>query len=188
MDLMYLVSQLDGKLPAAVGRTVEIDSSPADGRGSGSGFHSVPPAGPDPALVERFNARLAGPLPGDDLAGPQDLRADEKVESPDPANRGERRTVGDAILSGLGGLSRDLQNAWDSVRGVSPGAKAEGGAKKNPQGDHDAETPPPGAGLPRVKELLEIQRSMVEFSFLFEAVGKGTSKAIENTNQLVKMQ
>ncbi len=132
----------------------------------------------DEAMVARFQRSLAGAGASDDLAGPQDLGA---VGSPGagPANPGAYRTFGDAILDGLGALSSQVQRAWNGVRGVGPA---------DPNQPLDPNATGPVNALPKVGELMAMQRDMVEFSFMFEALGKGTSKAIDNTNQLVKMQ
>lgn len=168
----------------------------------------LPPQG----QVERFQAALGN----DDLAGPQDLGsgAAGPVDSAGAADgqgagqrQGSSHNVGDSILRGLGALSRDLTRVWNDVRGLGgtlnaaeplaargaevanaqPNAQANANAHANASA-HGVPGPSEAAGSPRVGDLLAMQRSMVEFSFLFDAVGKGTSKAIEATNQLVKMQ
>ncbi len=171
----------------------------------------LPPQG----QVERFQAALgnddlAGPQDlGSGAAGPVD-----SAGAADGQGAGQRQgsshNVGDSILRGLGALSRDLTRVWNDVRGfggapnalhaAEPGP-ARGGevAHAQPNVDananvkakasaHEVSGPSEAAGPPRVSDLLAMQRSMVEFSFLFDAVGKGTSKAIEASNQLVKMQ
>lgn len=162
----------------------------------------LPPQG----QVERFQAALGN----DDLAGPQDLGsgAAGPVDSAGAADgqgaglrQGSSHNVGDSILRGLGALSRDLTRVWNDVRGLggtlnaaeplaargAEVANAQPNANANASA-HGVPGPSEAAGSPRVGDLLAMQRSMVEFSFLFDAVGKGTSKAIEATNQLVKMQ
>jgi len=170
----------------------------------------LPPQG----QVERFQAALGH----DDLAGPQDLGsgAAGPVDSAGAADgqgagqrQGSSHNVGDSILRGLGALSRDLTRVWNDVRGLGgalnaaeplaargaevanaqPNAQANANAHANANASaHGVPGPSEAAGSPRVGDLLAMQRNMVEFSFLFDAVGKGTSKAIEATNQLVKMQ
>ena len=172
----------------------------------------LPPQG----QVERFQAALgnddlAGPQDlGSGAAGPVD-----SAGAADGQGAGQRQgsshNVGDSILRGLGALSRDLTRVWNDVRGLGgalnaaeplaargaevanaqPNAQANANAHANANANasaHGVPGPSEAAGSPRVGDLLAMQRNMVEFSFLFDAVGKGTSKAIEATNQLVKMQ
>lgn len=163
-------------------------------------------AAPVPASDAVSAARsAAGPRSGDDLAGPEDLSRGPGL-SPDGApETAARPTLGDAILNGLGALTNDLRRAWDGVRRVplpteaaaaqaqagqppALGGAESGAGAEGVEGASNAAAGRSANGMPPVGELLELQRSMVEFAFLFEAVGKGTSKAIDNTNQLVKMQ
>lgn len=132
----------------------------------------------DDGAVARFQRRLAGSGAADDLAGPQDLGGID-AEGDGQRKPAGYRNVGDAILDGLDALSSQVQRAWNGVRGVDP---------MDPQQPLDPNAPPDQAGVPKISELMAMQRDMVEFSLMFEAMGKGTSKTIDNTNQLVKMQ
>jgi hypothetical protein len=170
---------------------------------------------PPQSQVERFQAALgnddlAGPQDlGSGAAGPVDSSGAADGQGAGQ-RQGSSHNVGDSILRGLGALSRDLTRVWNDVRGMGGAlnplqaaqpAPARGSDVANPQPDvhananananasaHGVPGPSEAVGSPRVGDLLAMQRSMVEFSFLFDAVGKGTSKAIEGTNQLVKMQ
>lgn len=137
---------------------------------------SALPANDD--AVARFQRSLEGGNVSDDLAGPQDLRG---VGSADEASRrsGAHRNFGDAMLDGIDALSSQMQKAWNGVRGVD---------SVDPQQPLDPNAPLRNAGIPPIGELMAMQRNMVEFSLMYEAMGKGTSKTIDNTNQLVKMQ
>ena len=79
----------------------------------------------------------------------------------------------DALANAADSLSSGLSQSWEAIRRAGP----------TPAANSASEVP-----LPPVGEMLALQRNMVEFAFLFETIGKGTAKAIDNTNQLVKMQ
>lgn len=123
--------------------------------------------------------------------------------------------AGEAILRGLGALADDMQRVWRDIRRAAPTGAAQppesrlddpvGPMQDEASGDDLAGPPqaedvslPPGpasqlqplqsAQMPTLGGLLAMQASMVKFAFLYEAVGKGTAKVIDNTNQLVKMQ
>lgn len=161
---------------------------------------------------------LAGPQDlgpdAPDVAGAADA-ADAAAGQGAGQRQGSSRNVGDSILRGLGALSRDLTRVWNDVRGQglalhaaepltasgkevaeaqsSTGASDSASNSSSNSASNSASTQvvplqPEAANPSRVGDLLAMQRSMVEFSFLFDAVGKGTSKAIDGTNQLVKMQ
>jgi len=133
-----------------------------------------------PAMADTRTAEsvmVMGPSPPDEVSPPL---------ADDPAGRGspdtERpggsepvesvrsdgsRHVGDAILSVIEGLHRDLSQAWHAVRTAQPGS-------------------PQSVDL-KPSELLAMQRDLAIFSFNSEVAGKGTSKFIDNINQTVKM-
>ncbi len=137
---------------------------------SSSGVAAVPAAAPvpDAALVGRFERLLAqGPV-SDDLVGPADLAAGPASGQVRPS-----QDFFDALANAADTLSSGLSQSWEAIRR----------AGQPPAGTSAAEVP-----LPPLSEMMSLQRDMVEFAFLFETIGKGTAKAIDNTNQLVKMQ
>lgn len=177
--------------------------------GAGGGLGSSPALSPpDDPSVSRFRRAMGQVLPGDDLVGPADLPIGAGAGDLAANRLPQQRHIGEAILSGLGALSNDLQRAWNNLRApagvavpgpaeswVQPGQPAasatdalrrHGGPAQEgaPPGSVPAAPTAPGS----LSDLLTMQKSMIEFSFRFEALGKGTSKFIDNTNQLVKMQ
>jgi hypothetical protein len=103
-------------------------------------------------------------------------------------------TAGDALLNSLGALSSEMQRAWQGLwtsasalqgRGVGA-AGAEAGLPTGvaPDGAESADAP----GLPSISQIIGIQVGLVEVSVMLEIAGKGTSKAIQNLNEMVKMQ
>ncbi len=105
-----------------------------------------------------------GVLPPD-LAGPEDAQAAAAATSEAPAVDRPRH-VGDAILSVVNHLHRDLSQSWQAVQSTRVNA--------------------PTVDL-KAGDLLALQRDLVMFSFHSEVAGKGTSKFIDNINQTVKM-
>lgn len=230
MDVTLVVSQLTESAAAL---------EPAAGGGAGSaaggtlrGLPSAEPA-PDQDKVVRFRRAMGEVLPGDDLAGPQDLHPGvpgQAARASGPPSTAPQRHVGDAILSGLNALSGDLQRIWSALQASAPAASSPAPARwvgpaesidltdpaehrvaaarvlgderktaapegsEGQEGQEGLESPespdaaPQGNPMPRIADLLQMQRHMTEFAVLFEAAGKGTSKVIDNTNQLVKMQ
>ncbi|MFC4160051.1 type III secretion system inner rod subunit SctI [Chitinimonas lacunae] len=75
-------------------------------------------------------------------------------------------TVGDAILDGLRGVSRDFQQRWQKV---------------------DATLSDP-AKLVSVTDMLRLQSQMLQLSVQYEMVGKAVSRSTQNIEQLIKIQ
>lgn len=84
--------------------------------------------------------------------------------APRPANLAGR-TVGDAILAGMEQLSGETLNAWGVIK------------HKLPEGANIA-----------TADLINFQASVLQFTFLYELVGKGVSKSAQNLDSLVKLQ
>ncbi len=125
-----------------------------------------------------------GPAPrGSALTGPDDLVSDRFREamsrSPDavspafPASPpgqgqgpGQPASLGDAVLAGVTRMSSQLQQAWSETR-VGLAADLESWSPAR---------------------LLKFQGQVLEVSMIFDVATKGVSKAIQDVEQLTKMQ
>lgn len=83
-----------------------------------------------------------------------------------PVANGETGTVGHTILNGLDDFSGRMRETWAAVQtGVNAQSAVMGMA-----------------------DLVKLQTHVVEFSVLFEVVGKGIQKAVADLESTVKMQ
>lgn len=73
--------------------------------------------------------------------------------------------IGDAILGVIRNQANGLQVSWKTVQDVL--------ATQN---------------LMTVTEMFRLQAAMIDFGLRYEVVGKGVSKAIQDLDQMVKMQ
>jgi type III secretion protein I len=126
------------------------------------------------ATAAPASATPATPLAPDDLAS---ARFNEVMNAnPTPVTQAigaafpaavatERKTLGDAILSGMQNLSADFQQSWKTVNAALDG------------GD-----------LMTMSEMLKLQMGLVQVSIQYDMVGKVISRTTQNIDQLVKMQ
>jgi hypothetical protein len=120
------------------------------------------------------SAGAGQPLAPDDLVvedfqralqgAPQAAEAQPVLASPAAGGAQGPRTLGDAILSGIDRVSAEAKQTWEAAHAVPAG---------------------PNIGL---HDLLTLQANFVKFSFLYEVIGKGISKSVQNLDSLVKMQ
>jgi type III secretion protein I len=126
------------------------------------------------ALAAPASASPAVPLAPDDLAS---ARFNEVMNAnPTPVTQAigeafpaavttERKSLGDAILSGMQNLSADFRQSWQTVN-----AALDGG------------------NLMTMSEMLKLQMGLVQVSLQYDMVGKAISRTTQNIDQLVKMQ
>lgn len=113
---------------------------------------------PDDLVVDRFNEVMKAPATGAELA----------IQNGAVIPDGKPGSLGEAILRGLTGMSKDLSRTWSAVQGTATGQLR-------------AQELSPAI-------LLEAQGKVLEFTVLYEIVGKGISKSAQSLDQLVKMQ
>lgn len=116
------------------------------------------PLSPDDLVVERFNEVMNAPAVGAELA----------IQNGAIVTDGKPAALGDAILRGLTAMTGDLTRSWGQVRTI--------GAVP--------------AAVPEITPtfMLQAQVKVMEFTVLYDIVGKGLSKSVQNLDQLVKMQ
>ena len=128
---------------------------------SGGGLQTRPP---NEVAAARFAELMSLPAEGTPPAAPT-IAA---VSTPGPAVVEEKpkvSTLGDQILGGLQGFSRDYQQAWSTVS-----ATLESGADL------------------RMPDMLKLQMGLTQMSIQYELVGKAISRSTQNLDQLVKLQ
>lgn len=122
---------------------------------------SLPAAAPvaqvaDPLATARFS----------EVMNAQPTPVAEAVEAAYPqALPGERKTLGDTILSGMQGLSSEFQQSWKTVNAVLDGGSAM-----------------------TTYDMLKLQMGLTQMSIQYDLVGKAISRSTQNLDQLVKMQ
>ena len=122
---------------------------------------SLPAAAPvaqvaDPLATARFS----------EVMNAQPTPVAEAVEAAYPqAIPGERKTLGDTILSGMQGLSSEFQQSWKTVNSVLEGGSAM-----------------------TTYDMLKLQMGLTQMSIQYDLVGKAISRSTQNLDQLVKMQ
>jgi type III secretion protein I len=120
---------------------------------------------PDARAVARFEEIMqAAPAA---VAGPDAMaHAAPAVAVAAPGSApGGPQSIGERILTGLNGLSGDLQHAWN---GVSTALDA-------------------GSTM-TTAELLKMQMSLTQISIRYELVNKAVTRSTQNVDQLVKIQ
>jgi len=109
---------------------------------------------PDDEVVDQFQRTLNPQAAG--ITAPNATGQPQRVGG----------TLGDAILSGIEGLSTDVRRTWDVVRSST---KAD-------------------ANLLKLGDLMALQTQVIQFSFLSEMLGKAVTKTAQDLDALVKMQ
>ncbi len=143
---------------------------PDPGVGQGAGMPLPVPSAAVNDLATDFARRLEAPpgpreavLPPDD--GPEArvpaALSDEVANLP----AGGPVTIGDAILRGLSAIGKDITGGWNRLRLPMP--VGEG-------------------GVPFASEMFTRQVELAVTSFTLEVASKGTGKAVEHVNQIVK--
>lgn len=117
------------------------------------------PGAADDLVVDRFNKAM-------EVSGVAGVAPVDGVKAADSANGVQPASLGASILQGLDSVSADVRSAWQSIKSGVPAAGVE----------------------LRVSDLIAMQGKIVEFSFLYDLVGKGVSKTLQDLDSLVKMQ
>ena len=127
---------------------------------------AVPALGqPDTLATTRFAAIMAQPLTSSSPLTAVGAEATLPVVTPPAQASGIPPSLGDRILSGMNGVSSDLQGAWKTIASTL-------------ETDH---------GL-NAQEMLKLQLHLSQVSLQYDLVGKAISRSTQNIDQLVRVQ
>jgi len=124
---------------------------------------AIAPAEPRPSAPSASAAARFEQLMAPDDPAPADAVATAIAPAAAPAAPSSR-TMGDAILSGLRGVSTDMSTKWNAVSQALEAPNL------------------------RMNELLRLQLTVSQMSVQYDLVGKAISRSTQNIDQLVKLQ
>lgn len=128
----------------------------------------TPSSTPDDQAAADFSRALDDRVgPEDGLPGVHPPQAGGHHDEIANVPEGGPLTIGDAILRGLSAIGKDITGGWNRLRLPIP--VGEG-------------------GLPSAAEMFTRQVELAVTSFTLEVATKGTGKAVEHVNQIVKQQ
>ncbi|GAB2734913.1 hypothetical protein GCM10027019_12900 [Melaminivora jejuensis] len=115
----------------------------------------------DSLAAQRFAAIMAQPVAAPVAPAPAAL-----APAIAPASAAAASSIGERILSGMGGISGDMQASWKAVAEVLQ------------RGEHQV----------NLQDMLRLQMNLVQVTMQYDLVGKVVSRSGQNIDHLVRLQ